>query len=141
MLAAAASAQRVGNKPTTADTIRRLEDAQIAALLRGDLVEMESRWAPGYAVNNPFNKIVDARHGPIRSGSLTYSSFKRDIGKVIVRGSTAIVMGTETVVPNGKSVDAGRTINRRFTDVWMKLKGKWLLVARHANEVCDTPRP
>jgi len=41
-------------------------------------------------------------------------------------------MGKETIVPSGTSADAGKTINRRFTNVWMKKNGKWLLTARHA---------
>jgi hypothetical protein len=43
---------------------------------------------------------------------------------------TVIVMGRETVVPKGNSPDSGKTIDRRYTNIWMKRKGKWRLVAR-----------
>jgi hypothetical protein len=138
LLAIADQSQRVADDLAIENEIRKLENDQIEYLLKGQVQLMEKHWAPGYTVNNPFNEIVDARHGPIRTEKLTYSKFDRDIQKVIVRGSTVIVMGNETVVPKGSSRDAGRTIHRRFTDIWMILDGKWLMVARHANEICSS---
>jgi hypothetical protein len=46
-------------------------------------------------------------------------------------------MGAEKVVPSGQSPDAGNTIHRRFTNVWMNEKGRWLLVARQASVICS----
>jgi hypothetical protein len=106
-------------------------------LLRNDPAGMEKNWSKDYVVNNPFNKIVDARTGPIRRGQLTYSSFARNIERVLVHGNTVIVMGGETVVPSGGSPDAGKTIHRRFTDAWMNEDGGWLLTARHASVICE----
>jgi hypothetical protein len=45
-------------------------------------------------------------------------------------------MGRETVVPKGNSPNAGNTINRRYTNIWMKRSGKWRLIARHASVIC-----
>src|SRR5262245_12014270 len=87
--------------------IRKLEQAEIDALLRNDLAAMRSNWAKDYVVNNPFNKVVDASKGPIQAGTLTYSSFIREIERVLIHGNTVIVMGRETVVPKGTSPDAG----------------------------------
>ena len=117
--------------------IRKLEQAQVDALLRGELTAMKSNWAKDYVVNNPFNVAVDASAGPIAAGTLTYSSFIREVERVLIHGNTVIVMGRETVVPKGTSTDAGKTINRRFTNIWMKRDGKWLLTARHASVVCQ----
>ena len=118
--------------------IRKLEEEQVDALLRDDVAAMKRNWAEDYVVNNPFNQAVDARQGPIQAGTLRYSSFIREIERVLIRGEVVIVMGRETVVPKGTSPDAGKTINRRFTNIWMKRKGKWLLTARHANVICQT---
>ena len=118
--------------------IRKLEEEQVDALLRDDVATIKRNWAEDYVVNNPFNEVVDARQGPIQAGTLRYSSFIRAIERVLIRGEVVIVMGRETVVPKGTSPDSGKTINRRFTNIWMKRKGKWLLTARHANVICQT---
>ncbi len=117
--------------------IRKLEQGQVDALMRNDLAAMKANWAKDYVVNNPFNEAVDASKGPIQAGTLTYSSFVREVERVLIRGNAVIVMGRETVVPKGTSPDAGKTINRRFTDVWMKQNGKWLMTARQASVVCQ----
>jgi len=116
--------------------IRKLEQAEVDALLRNDLAAMEKLWAEDYTVNNPRNEVGKASDGPIRAGIRTYSSFLREIERVLIHGNTIIVMGRETVVPKGSSPDAGQTIYRRFTNIWMRKNGKWLLTARHANVIC-----
>lgn len=117
--------------------IRILEQAEVDALLRNDLTAMAKLWAEDYTVNNPRNEVGKASEGPIRAGIRTYSSFVREIEQVLFRGNIVIVMGRETVVPKGNAPDAGQTINRRFTNIWMKKNGKWLLTARHANVICQ----
>jgi ketosteroid isomerase-like protein len=116
-------------------TIRALEQAEVDALLRDDLAVVRANWADDLVVNNPFNVVVDASQGPIQAGTLTYSAFDREIERVLVRGNTVVVMGREIVVPSGSSPDAGQTIHRRFTNVWMNRDGRWLLSARHASVV------
>lgn len=125
------------NNETIEKEIRKLEQDQVDYLLRGDLVAMEKNWEADHTVNNPFNQIVKASEGTIRQGLLTYSSFVRDVQKVLIHGNTVLVMGTESVVPKGNSPDAGKTIQRRFTNVWMKKNDKWLMIGRHANTVCE----
>lgn len=115
--------------------IRRLDSAHAAAVLRGDLVAMDKIWTKDFVVNNPFNGVDRADR--IRTGAVTYSSFDRVPESIVIHGNTVIVMGHETVVPKGSSPDAGKTINRRYTNIWMMRKGKWRLVARHANVICQ----
>ncbi len=130
-------AQSAKKNDTLEQEIRKLEQAQVDALLRNDLAAMERNWAKDYTVNNPFNQAVKASEGPIRAGTLTYSSFIREVERVLFHEKTVIVMGKETIVPSGTSANAGKTINRRFTNVWMNKKGKWLLTARHASVICQ----
>ncbi len=130
------SAQSAKQNDALEQEIRKLEQAQVDALLRNDLVAMERTWAKDYIVNNPFSQAANASQGPIRAGTLTYSSFIREIERVLFHGKTVIVMGQETVGPSGTSPDTGKTINRRFTNVWMKKNGKWLLTARQASVIC-----
>ena len=106
------------------------------ALLRSDLAGMRNNWAKDFVVNKPFNVTGDASKGPIQAGTLTYSSFTREIERVLIHANTVIVMGSETVVPKGTSPDAGKTIHRSFTNIWMKRNDKCLLTARHASVIC-----
>ena len=121
--------------------IRRLEAAQVTYLMKGMLVEMRKNWAPDFIVNNPFNVVQDGATGPIQSGTLTYVKFERNIERVLQHDSVVVVMGNEVVVPKtapqGSSYEANQEIKRRFTSVWMKKNGTWLLIARHANNICS----
>ena len=72
----------------------------------------------------------------IRNGTIDYTSFVREIETMLFHGNTVIVMGLETIQPVGKAALAGQTVRRRYTNFWMKRKGRWLLTARHANVIC-----
>jgi len=61
----------------------------------------------------------------------------REIEEIKFYGDTVIVMGSEVVTPAQGAPRAGQTIRRRFTNIWMKRKGKWWLTARHANVICE----
>lgn len=139
-IAGQAKAQDVGSDDSVERKIRELDRTEADAVLRGDHSVTDQLWSDNFTVNNPFNNVVKASGGPIRTGALTYSSFVREIESVQIRGTTAIVMGRETVVPNGNSPDAGKTIHRRYTNIWIKEKDKWLLTARHANVICPSIR-
>ena len=119
-----------------AQQIRALEQTQADLLVRNDVAGMQKNWSKDYLVNNPFNEVVEASAGPVRRGQLTYSSFVRNVERVLVHGNIAVAMGSETVVPSGQSANAGTTIRRRFTDVWINEDGHWLLLARHASVIC-----
>lgn len=121
-------------------SIRKLEMAESDAVVRSDVAALEKLWAEDFTVNNPNNRISRGRKEVIdrvRSGLLKYSSFVREIESVGLYGDTVIVMGLETIVPSGSSADAGKTIRRRYTNIWMQRKGSWLLTARHANVICQ----
>ena len=122
-------------KTSIEQDIRKLDVEHADAVLRGDLAAMDTIWTEDFIVNNPFNEIDKADR--IRSGVVSYSSFLREIEAVRIYENTAIVMGNETVVPKGKSPDAGKTIHRRYTNIWMMREGKWRLVARHASVICE----
>jgi ketosteroid isomerase-like protein len=134
VLTGSASAQSPKRQATVEQEIRRLDLAHADAVLRGDQAAMDKLWTEDFIVNNPFNEIDKADR--IRTGAVTYSSFVRVAESVVIHGETAIVMGRETVVPKGTSPEAGKTINRRYTNIWMKREGGWRLVARHASVIC-----
>lgn len=135
-LVSVGSAQGKKSTLSSQSLIRQYEQAEVDALIKGDIDPIRAHWAADYVVNNPFNVVVTASEGPIRAGTLTYSAFERNIERIVDHGNIMIVMGNEKVVPKAPSADAGKTINRRFTNIWLKRDGRWLLTARHANVIC-----
>ena len=131
-----ASAQTAKQRVAIEQEIRKLDLAHADAILRGDLPALDKLWTEDFRVNNPFNEIDQANR--IRTGAVTYSSFVREPESVLVHGNTVIVMGREIIVQKGSSPQAGKTINRRYTNIWMKRQGKWRLVARHASVICQS---
>ncbi len=115
--------------------VRKLDSLHAAAVLSGDLKEMDKYWTEDFMVTNPFNEIDRADR--IRTGAVTYASFQRICEAVQIHENVAILMGKEIVIPKGKSPDAGKIINRRYTNIWMKINGHWRLVARHASVICS----
>jgi ketosteroid isomerase-like protein len=129
------SAQSAKQKAAIEQEIRKLDAAHADAVLRGDLAALDKLWTKDFKVNNPFNEVDKADR--IRTGTVTYSSFVREPESIQIYKDTVIVMGRETVVPKGNSPEAGKTINRRYTNIWMKRKGAWRLIARHASVICQ----
>ena len=126
-----ASAQSAKQNDALEQKIRTLEQEEVNAIMSGDFDKLDKLWAEDFTVNSPFNKVDKAVTGPIRSGSTKYASFVREIEAVLIRGNTVIVMGRETVKPisnavgaGGKADETGQTLRRRYTNVWMKKKGK-----------------
>jgi ketosteroid isomerase-like protein len=118
--------------------IRELEKKEHTAMLRQDAVALQQIWASDFMVNAPFNRIIMGSQEVIdlvKKGAINYSSFTRNIEQVMVKGNIVITMGSEEVVPKGNSPDAGKTIKRRYTNIWIKHNDTWRLTARHANEV------
>ena len=115
--------------------IRKVDEAERAALLAGDLPAIERFWADDLTVNAPNNQILKGKKDAVelvRAGILDYASFEREVEAVLIHGDTAILMGLETVKPRNKAPFAGQTVRRRFTNIWMKRDGRWQLTARQA---------
>ncbi len=132
--------QKAKQNDALEQSIRKLELAESDAVVRSDVAALEKLWAEDFTVNNPNNQISRGSKEVlerVRSGLLNYSSFVREIESVGFYGDTIIVMGLEKLVPSGASADAGKTIRRRYTNIWMKKKGKWFLTVRHANVICS----
>jgi ketosteroid isomerase-like protein len=131
------------SKDSLEQTIRKLDLAQADAILRKDFQALDELCAKDFTVNNPRGEISrgsEAVKDLIRTGVINYASFAREIEALLIHGDTVIVMGRETLVPNENSPQAGQTVRRRYTNVWMKRNGKWLLTARHAS-VIPAPAP
>ena len=114
--------------------IRQLENAEREAILKGDSTVLLQLMSPQIVVQNPenaivgFTKIMDR----VKAGKINYSSFERNIENIAFVNNIAIVMGLEILIPQGTSQNAGKTVKRRFTNIWMKQKDVWKLTARQA---------
>lgn len=120
--------------------IRKLDLAHADAILRRDVEALKKLIAEDATTNHPTNKIVKEREGIfelIRNGTINYSSFVREPETFLFYKNMVVVMGNETLTMANNAVGAGQNIRRRYTNVWMKKKGKWLLTIRHAHIICS----
>src|SRR5687768_10203835 len=63
----------------TEDEIRKLEDLERQAVLKGDSVALFNRyWSPGMVVNTPANRVgtVEGTKAAQRTGKLDYATFE-----------------------------------------------------------------
>ena len=125
------------DKPVDAEKeIKELEAAEAKAMLAADIPALEKLWGESFTVNAPDNQVRDRKNvvAAVRAGFIKYTGFKRTVEYVGFHGDTVIVMGKEVVKPSG-GPDDGKTLNRRFTNVWAKKDGRWVMVARHAHVI------
>jgi hypothetical protein len=119
--------------------VRAMEFAEVQALLHKDIPALQKIWSPGFMVNAPLNMVfIGGQVEMVRAGIIDYVSFIRTVDQVMVLKDVVITMGSETVVPAGADPMAGQTVQRRYTNIWMKERGDWVLMARHANNICPT---
>lgn len=114
--------------------IRNLENVLKEAFLKKDTATLFKLYAPDFVVNAPNNKTVTLRELKLmlRNGEVDRDMFEKVIEKVNFINNIAIVMGNETLHPTGKMPDAGKIVKRRYTNIWMKTKKTWQLVARQS---------
>ena len=122
--------------------IRKLEQTVVTAILNGDTNTLKQIWAPEFMVNNPRNDIsanLNAVLQTQKSGMINYSTFERVIEQMQFQRDIVITMGNETFVSRNDipGAKAGQPYKRRFTNIWMKKKGKWQQIARHASIICQ----
>jgi len=135
----------LANGQTTAKTeveIRNLEQTVVMAILKADTSTLKQVWAPEFLVNNPRNNISGNRNIVLqtqKAGMIDYSSFERVIEQMQFQKDIVITMGYETFVSRNDipGAKAGQIYKRRFTNIWMKKKGKWQQIARHASIICQ----
>jgi ketosteroid isomerase-like protein len=115
--------------------IRRLENVEREAVMKSDSATLYNKiWAPTMVVNTPANVVgtVEGTKAQLRAGNLHYLSFERTIEKITFNGDVAIVMGGEVIKPQGKQMNAGKTVSRRFTHIWKSANNQWSIIARQA---------
>ncbi len=114
--------------------ILKLEDAQREAFQNKDTATLFKLFSPNFVVNAPTNKITTFPElmQLMRQGAVDMEGFERITEKVTFNNNIAIAMGYETLRPTGKMPNAGKTVKRRYTNIWMQNKGGWQLVGRQS---------
>ena len=123
--------------------IRDRDDQERQAALSRNVDALSVLWSDDFTVNAPNNQVVVGKQAVLdtflRSGVINFSSFERNIEFIRVDGSFAVVMGVETLVPLSDAPSAGlvagRSVRRRFTNIWKNDRGTWRLYWRHANVI------
>jgi len=113
--------------------IRNLESQEKEAVIKGDTLILYKLWSPDYVTNGTMNAVITMKNMKdyYRKGNIDHSYFDRTIEKITITGKVAIVMGVEIK----KTEENNKTITRRFTNIWIKTKGEWLLTARQATNI------
>ncbi|HEX7338007.1 MAG TPA: nuclear transport factor 2 family protein [Gemmatimonadales bacterium] len=123
-------------------TLRAVDDRERIAALKRDVPALERLWAAELTVNAPTNKVLagrDAVMALVHGGVINFSRFDRTIEFIRIDGDLGIIMGRETIRPVGNAPGAGRTLQRRFTNIWKREGDTWRLYIRHANLLPGAP--
>ena len=127
------------NNADLREEIRKLEMAHAAAIFKGDAEALDTLMDDDVTVNHPTNRIVKEKKellDLIRQGVIRYTSFDRLPETFLFFKDMVIVMGSELVIPALGAPNAGKSMKRRYTNIWMNRNGNWQLTVRHANNVC-----
>jgi hypothetical protein len=108
---ASVSATAAESDKQSAEEVRQLNAAEVAAFLHKDPKAMAGLWSDDFVVTNPLNKFVTKQQvlGMVESGFLVITSYDRQIEYLHVYGETVIVAGSETVVWGGRMPNFGKT--------------------------------
>jgi len=122
--------------------IRQLDENQSAWMLKEDTEALKRIYDKDLIVNAPFNAVTSGSAVVfylVHTGFIKLSGFTIEIEKVLIKGGVAVTMGNETVTfdKNSTNPNAGQTIKRRYTHVYVKDGNDWIMIARHANEICQ----
>ena len=117
--------------------INGLEQKSRQAILEKDSATLGKLWSPTFMVNAPTNVVVKGGQvAMVTGGQINYTSYKGEMEEMLVSGDIVITMGHESVVAVMGNRNGGQTIERRYTNIWKRQKQGWVLIARHASEVC-----
>ena len=114
--------------------IRKLEKMEGEAFVKKDTITLYNLFSSRLVVNTPLNRVATLEEIKrlIRLGKIDIASSEKIIEKITFINDMAIVMGHDIIKPQGAMQDAGKTVTRRYTDVWIKDKSGWKLTIRQA---------
>lgn len=125
----AGQTRTAGSLNGVADRVRALENRRFEAMTKGDTAALERILADDLVYTHS-SGTVDTKSqyiASIKSGDLKYISIQRDDVNVRVFGNAAVITGRALFKVKSRGQDM--TVHARFTDVWIKRRGTWQMVA------------
>jgi ketosteroid isomerase-like protein len=118
-------------RPRVEQIILTLDTERIQAQIHADAVDLARLYADDFIGVGPSGTVRTKPQviADFTSGALTFQSITTDDVQVRVYGNTALETGRSTM----QGQDKGRSVpeETRFTRVWVRQQGHWLLVANH----------
>jgi hypothetical protein len=139
LLVAACASGQAGAGPM--EDVRAVDEAQRRMVAASDVAGLAALAHANLRINAPGNRVLTREQflKNMSSGEISAEQFERTAEDISISGDVAVVMGRETFTPAAAS-ELGRTYGavpllRRYTNVYVREKGRWLWLARHANVV------
>src|SRR3954469_24808311 len=122
---------RRSHTESVVERIRKVDEERIQAQLHADAAALDRLYADDFIGVGPSGTVRTKPQviADFTSGTVKFESTTTDELQVRVYGNTAVETGLSTM----KGEDKGKTVHQdtRFTRVWVKQQGRWLLVANH----------
>ncbi|MEO8378686.1 MAG: nuclear transport factor 2 family protein [Acidobacteriota bacterium] len=135
LVALASVVLALGVRADTADDVRRLDHDSTVATWTGDVVWFEANLADDYVLITPGGAVRTKREfiREMASPSLRMEPYDPTEVHVRVYGDTAIVTGR--AVQKFTLGNNRYTNDRRYTNIYVKRKSRWILVSGHSSSV------
>jgi ketosteroid isomerase-like protein len=116
--------------------ILKVEDERNDAIMKGDVATLDKMYSDEIAWTNPKGELLTKKEvlAHLQSGEQKFFSIKHSDRQLHVYGDSVVVMTVFTrssVRYKGQTSDAPR----RFTNVFVKQNGQWILVVHQATPV------
>jgi ketosteroid isomerase-like protein len=123
------------NQRGVVEEIRKVDRERIQAQVNADAVALDRIYADDFIGVGPSGTVRMKKDvlSDFSSGSLKFQSITTDDVRIRVYGNAAVETGLSMM----KGQDAEKVVpeENRFTRVWIKQEGRWLLVANHYSNV------
>ena len=127
-------------KMTVAQSLEKIEKDIAAAIVKGDTSVFTKYFAATAACTDPDGALMtrDETIAMFKSGDLKFESLTVEDVKVTLYGTTAIV----TYRSKDKGSYKGQPITgeTRWTDTFVSMKGKWMIVATQGTQIMAMPQ-
>lgn len=119
----------------TEKALAKIEQDIATAILKSDFAVLEKHFADNGALTDPTGAVMTKAESItfFKSGQLKFEKMQLDEIKVRIFGNTAIVTYRST--EKGKYKEQVLDGQTRWTDTFMKIKGKWIIIASHGSPV------